>query len=55
VLAVNLSGVFYSLRAEIPAVLAAGGGSIVNIASILGSVGSRSRWPTSRPSTVSSA
>lgn len=38
-LAVNLSGVIYSLRAEIPAVLAAGGGSIVNIASILGSVG----------------
>jgi NAD(P)-dependent dehydrogenase (short-subunit alcohol dehydrogenase family) len=39
VLAVNLSGVFYSMRAEIPAMLAAGGGSIVNIASILGSVG----------------
>jgi NAD(P)-dependent dehydrogenase (short-subunit alcohol dehydrogenase family) len=39
VIAVNLSGVFYSLRAEIPAMLAGGGGSIVNIASILGSVG----------------
>ena len=39
VLAVNLSGVFYSMRAQIPAMLAAGGGSIVNIASILGSVG----------------
>ena len=39
VLAVNLSGVFYAMRAEIPAMLAAGGGSIVNIASILGSVG----------------
>jgi NAD(P)-dependent dehydrogenase (short-subunit alcohol dehydrogenase family) len=30
---------FYSLRAEIPAMLVGGGGSIVNIASILGSVG----------------
>ena len=39
VIAVNLSGVFYSMRAEIPAMVAAGGGSIVNIASILGSVG----------------
>jgi len=39
VLAVNLSGVFYSMRAEIPAMLAGGGGSIVNMASILGSVG----------------
>ena len=39
VIAVNLSGVFYSMRAEIPAMLASGGGSIVNMASILGSVG----------------
>jgi NAD(P)-dependent dehydrogenase (short-subunit alcohol dehydrogenase family) len=39
VIAVNLSGVFYSMRAEIPAMVAAGGGSIVNVASILGSVG----------------
>nr|WP_235014769.1 SDR family NAD(P)-dependent oxidoreductase [Parafrankia sp. Ea1.12] len=39
VLAVNLSGVFYSMRAEIPAMLAAGGGSIVNMASVLGTVG----------------
>ncbi len=39
VLAVNLSGVFYSLRAEIPAMLANGGGSIVNMASVLGTVG----------------
>src|SRR4029434_657086 len=38
VIAVNLSGVFYSMRAEIPAMLANGGGSIVNMASILGSV-----------------
>jgi NAD(P)-dependent dehydrogenase (short-subunit alcohol dehydrogenase family) len=39
VIAVNLSGVFYCLRAEIRAMLASGGGSIVNMASILGSVG----------------
>ncbi|EFC81515.1 SDR family NAD(P)-dependent oxidoreductase [Parafrankia sp. EUN1f] len=39
VIAVNLSGVFYSMRAEIPAMLASGGGSIVNMASVLGTVG----------------
>lgn len=39
VIGVNLSGVFYSMRAEIPAMLATGGGSIVNMASILGTVG----------------
>lgn len=38
VIDVNLNGVFYGLRYEIPAILASGGGSIVNIASILGSV-----------------
>jgi NAD(P)-dependent dehydrogenase (short-subunit alcohol dehydrogenase family) len=40
VMSVNLDGVFYSLRAELPAIAAAGGGSIVNIASIMGIVGS---------------
>lgn len=39
VLSVNLSGVFYGMRYQIPAILKAGGGSIVNIASILGQVG----------------
>ncbi|MFO7293900.1 MAG: 3-oxoacyl-ACP reductase FabG [Actinomycetes bacterium] len=39
VIAINLSGVFYGMRYEIPAMLEAGGGSIVNMASILGSVG----------------
>lgn len=39
VIAVNLSGVFYSLRYEIPAMLKSGGGAIVNMASILGQVG----------------
>jgi NAD(P)-dependent dehydrogenase (short-subunit alcohol dehydrogenase family) len=41
VIAVNLSGVFYGMRFQIPALLTAGGGSIVNIASILGQVGFR--------------
>lgn len=36
---VNLNGVAYGLRYQIPAMKEAGGGSIVNIASILGSVG----------------
>jgi NAD(P)-dependent dehydrogenase (short-subunit alcohol dehydrogenase family) len=39
VIDVNLNGVFYCMRAEIPAMLEAGGGSIVNMSSILGSVG----------------
>ena len=39
VIDINLSGVFYGVRAQIPALLEAGGGSIVNIASILGQVG----------------
>jgi len=39
VIAVNLSGVFYCMRYEIPAMLETGGGAIVNMASILGRVG----------------
>jgi NAD(P)-dependent dehydrogenase (short-subunit alcohol dehydrogenase family) len=39
VIEVNLSGVFYCMRHEIPAMLDSGGGSIINMASILGSVG----------------
>jgi NAD(P)-dependent dehydrogenase (short-subunit alcohol dehydrogenase family) len=39
VIGINLSGVFYSMRAEIPAMLATGGGAIINMASILGTVG----------------
>ncbi|MET0768630.1 MAG: glucose 1-dehydrogenase [Solirubrobacteraceae bacterium] len=38
-LAVNATGVFYGMRAAIPALRRAGGGSIVNIASIYGPVG----------------
>jgi NAD(P)-dependent dehydrogenase (short-subunit alcohol dehydrogenase family) len=39
VIRINLNGVFYCMRHEIPALLARGGGAIVNLASILGSVG----------------
>ncbi|MFI5808208.1 SDR family NAD(P)-dependent oxidoreductase [Streptomyces sp. NPDC051561] len=35
----NLNGVFYSLRYELPLILASGGGSVVNMSSILGSNG----------------
>lgn len=38
-IAINLSGVFYGMRYQVPAMLKSGGGSIVNIASILGKVG----------------
>lgn len=38
-IAVNLNGVFYSLRAELRHLIANGGGSIVNMASICGFVG----------------
>lgn len=38
VIDVNLSGVFYGMRYEIPAMLASGGGAILNMASIMGSV-----------------
>ncbi|WP_425459507.1 SDR family NAD(P)-dependent oxidoreductase [Histidinibacterium lentulum] len=39
VIGVNLNGVFYGMRYQIPAMERAGGGAIVNMASILGSVG----------------
>lgn len=42
VIDVNLHGVFYGMRYGIPAILASGGGSIVNVSSILGLVG----WAT---------
>lgn len=40
VIDVNLSGVQHAMRMQIPAILAAGGGAIVNVSSILGLVGS---------------
>jgi len=42
VIAINLSGVFYGMRYQLPAMISRGGGSIINIASILGAVGFRS-------------
>jgi NAD(P)-dependent dehydrogenase (short-subunit alcohol dehydrogenase family) len=39
VIAVNLSSVFLGMRAQLPAIVENGGGSVVNVASILGSVG----------------
>jgi NAD(P)-dependent dehydrogenase (short-subunit alcohol dehydrogenase family) len=39
VIDVDLTGVFYCLRYEIPALLTAGGGSIVNMSSVLGTNG----------------
>jgi NAD(P)-dependent dehydrogenase (short-subunit alcohol dehydrogenase family) len=41
VIDLNLSGVFYAMRAQIPRMLEAGGGAIVNVASILGQVAER--------------
>lgn len=39
VIGINLSGVFYGMRYQIPEMLKAGGGTIINMASILGQVG----------------
>jgi len=40
VIAINQNGVFYGCQAQIPAMIKSGGGAIVNMSSILGSVGS---------------
>lgn len=39
VMGINLSGVFYGMKYQLPAMLKNGGGAIVNMASILGAVG----------------
>ena len=39
VIEINLNSLFYGMRAQLPAIEANGGGAIVNVASILGSVG----------------
>jgi NAD(P)-dependent dehydrogenase (short-subunit alcohol dehydrogenase family) len=44
-MSVNLDGVFYCMRAEIPAMLSAGGGSIINMASVMGMVGTPGSAP----------
>ncbi len=41
VININLSGVFYGMRYQIPALIKSGGGCIVNISSILGMVGTK--------------
>ncbi|MCO5100198.1 MAG: SDR family oxidoreductase [Burkholderiaceae bacterium] len=45
VLSINLSGVFYGMRYQIPEMLRAGGGAIVNMASILGQVATPDHAP----------
>jgi len=45
VIRVDLSGVFYGVRAQIPAMLEAGGGAIVNMSSVGGAVGSAGLGP----------
>jgi NAD(P)-dependent dehydrogenase (short-subunit alcohol dehydrogenase family) len=39
IIGINLSGVFYGMHYQIPAMLSSGGGAIVNMASIAGKVG----------------
>lgn len=39
IIGINLSGVFYGMNRQIPAMLDSGGGSVINMASILGAVG----------------
>ncbi len=41
VISINLSGIFYGMRYQIPSILNSGGGSIVNMTSILGIVGTK--------------
>ncbi|MEP6794129.1 MAG: SDR family NAD(P)-dependent oxidoreductase, partial [Saprospiraceae bacterium] len=41
VISINLSGVFYGMHYQIPEILKSGGGAIVNMASILGQVGTK--------------
>lgn len=45
VIDINLTGVFYGVRAQINAMLKTGGGSIVNISSILGQTGFENATP----------
>ncbi|CAG9274257.1 SDR family NAD(P)-dependent oxidoreductase [Paraburkholderia unamae] len=44
-IAVNLTGVFLALKYEIPALIASGGGAVVNLSSILGGVALAGRAP----------
>lgn len=53
-MAVNLTGVFYCMKAQVPAILKAGGGSIVNVASICGviAVNNTAAYTTSKHGVV---
>ena len=46
---INIDGVFFSMLAEIPAMIAGGGGSIINMGSILSSIA----WPNAAAYTTS--
>ena len=50
VIDVNLNGVFYGLRHQIPAILRSGGGAIVNVSSILRWWATQRTPRTSQPS-----
>jgi NAD(P)-dependent dehydrogenase (short-subunit alcohol dehydrogenase family) len=52
---VNLSGMFYGLRYQIPAMVAVGGGAIVNVSSVMGHGGCPRNAAYVAPSTGSSA
>ncbi|MFD8001775.1 glucose 1-dehydrogenase [Streptomyces mirabilis] len=54
VLTTNLRGAFVSMRAEIPAMLATGGGSIINTSSVLGTLGAanESAYVTSKHAVI---
>ncbi|TVR81454.1 MAG: SDR family oxidoreductase [Chitinophagaceae bacterium] len=39
IMAVNLDSIFYCMKSQIPAMIKSGGGSVINMSSILGSVG----------------
>jgi NAD(P)-dependent dehydrogenase (short-subunit alcohol dehydrogenase family) len=45
VMSVNVEGVFLGMKYQIPAILSSGGGAIVNIASVMGCVGSTGIGP----------
>lgn len=54
IVGVNLTGTFHCLRAVLPVLVAQGGGSVVNVASLTASVRRWARRPTRRPRPASS-
>lgn len=51
-LGINLSGVFYGMKYQVPAILEAGGGAVVNISSVFADRGCPPVPPTARASTA---